>query len=742
MGNSSYELRCLSSYIEEHGMCEGHAPTDMKGWVEMVQKSLDKENPEECSYSAEEIVETLVSTCLDKINPVNDQTIKLSKLITEYCLKWSEMTVNGNVIRPPYVMNASDARPSWAVWKQSMDLTAVDESEVVDALAKPENEKRTKKGKKELTEDEKKALLEDKVKKENAAAEKDARKKAQNEIKKFTAKEVKTVDIKKIKRHQYIFNTLVDKAEADTTEKLEFVYGETSVEVVFDILVSGEVKTGKAKTDVESKEQTYTITKSIIKLPLANDSSLQAPLLVEVEKDAGDKSKVKAIRVTDKDGKELSGLKPDFKNGSLIEIADIDKGIRFWRFEKNDGKIIKRLNLKQIDNSVFWGNYYMSKRYEEANYSQWTVRWDESEEDGAKKRSASKLLEQSQTECKKKRDNLQPSRDYQFYGESSVGKAHPDCIKYFLENFYSNHTGSEMLSVLENFCIGIDCSGFVSRTIAYVLENLDYDFSHSHDDRKSTEANLMAQYKSLGLHSGDKFKDEDIEKYHVMLSKVSDRTKSMNTAATFFKSFYDNPDDTAHDYVYKVTFEAKSKTDKTLVPVYNNKEAMDTAYSGKPDIDDNLESSQIMGSRLIFRFKNGKLDRINKFINPEDDPQITSLRPGDIVTMALDQNFKDGFHIAIVCNVGIDLDGPYFITADSSPSTIAESVNSIGKKKKKAAILKRPDSSEPVDISNLSTNQNGSGVRYVLHRDFKFFDVRPFLAFRRPYAFDRYYRNV
>ena len=743
MGNCSYTLLELGKYIEENGLCEGNAPTDMKGWVEMVQKNIDKNGTEVCPYSAEEIVDVLVATCMASINPVNDKTKKINKLIVEYCLKWSEMNINGQFVRPPYVMNAGKSKPSWEIRKHPIALTDSAEKEIREALANDEIKKNKKKAD-ELTEEKKKQLLEDFIIKQEKAATEEAIKNAEKALGKLTAKETKTVKTTKNMRHKYIFSSILENAQNNVTEKVEFTYNKSQITVEFEISVSGQATAGKSKTDVENKEAKYTITKNITELKLVNDSSLKDSLFVLIDKENEGSPKVKKIRVTDKDGKELPGLSPDFKNGSLVEIADL--GERVWRFDKAEKKSITRLNLVQGKGSLFYGNSYLSKRYEEANYNHWKDQWDESEEDGGKKSSVLTLLEKSQKSCKEKRDR-NPLRNYQDYTGASIGKSHPDVIKYFLENFYGSHTDSEMVSVLENFSIGIDCSGFVTRAIAYVMENMDYEFSD--DDKKRTEANLKVQYKTLWLLSGKRIKDDkDFEKYYRLLTEGKE---CLNNGAPKLKFYCDNPNDTSNDYVYKVSYKTESKKSKTLVRVYDNKEIIDTKYANKSEIDDDPESNEVMGSRLIYRFYQGKLDRINKFINPEDDPQITSLRPGDIITMSDSESFDrdGGFHIVLICDVGYDIEGPFFITADSSPSTLKESLKKIEDRKKGNvySILKRPDSKEPItkeelDENKVKANQRGTGVRYILHRDLQYFNNKKYLAFRRPYVFDLLYRNI
>ena len=390
-------------------------------------------------------------------------------------------------------------------------------------------------------------------------------------------------------------------------------------------------------------------------------------------------------------------LAPVFKSPggatiSLISIEGFEKESR-WHFKDKSKKAGKENVIYVEKGDLIEVNDYLANRYDDANYDGWvrSVKSDLAKCVNGSNKGNYKVYQRA-------------PRDYQHYGGEDVGKAHPDTIVHYLQDYCPSLTDAQMKAILDNNCIGIDCSGFVSRTLAYVMENM----ADVQADDKNDDTNYRLQIKTVGPISGE-------SNNKVEASALAAKSLKLNTAASFMK-LYRNTVDKDGDQGYR--------TD-----------------------DEDFNSLELIGSKLLFLFSKGKKNvlactKINRELNPSDKPEITSLRPGDIVTMGLDEKFKGGFHIAIVCNVGIDLDGPYFITADSSPSTIAESVSSIRKKKKNAMILKRPDSFDPVDISKLGTNQDGSGVRYVLHRDFGFFDVRPFLAFRRPYAFDRYYRYV
>jgi len=318
-----------------------------------------------------------------------------------------------------------------------------------------------------------------------------------------------------------------------------------------------------------------------------------------------------------------------------------------------------------------------------------------------------------------------PAYDYQSYAGEAIGKAHPDTIVKFLRDHCATKNSEQMQAVLNTFCIGADCSGFVSRAIAYVMQNMNWT--------------RLVQFKTIGPLSEASVKEE--KGAHTLKLGSKD---VLNDACSYYK-LYRKKDDTVYDNIY-------SRDDDKVFNAPITEQA-----------EKNLLSSDLlMGSRLIYRFQkkkvtveeivNGKKkktskevimwDRINKDLTQDSVPQITSLRPGDIVTMSTRSNFEGGFHVAIICYVGIDLDGPYFITADSTPASLKESFDKI--KSSHYQVLKRPDPQqykETVDIKNLSINEQGNGVRYILHRDFGFFNLRPFLAFRRPYAFDLFYRE-
>lgn len=316
--------------------------------------------------------------------------------------------------------------------------------------------------------------------------------------------------------------------------------------------------------------------------------------------------------------------------------------------------------------------------------------------------------------------------DYQDFGGSAVGKAHPDTIFNYLSRFCAEMDQETMQAELVRFCIGIDCSGFVSRALAYVMQHMGWGFKTQFKTIGPNKDSLLADNKALGK----------------ILSPKLDFSNKLNTAASFFK-LYRNRDDKRYDYIYV-------KADKKAV---NNVQG------------DDINDVRLMGSRLIYRFKraylkkeetvNGKKkkkyigylnwDRVNLVYSNDLNPQITNLRPGDIITIASNETFENDFHIAIICDVGFDLKGPFFITADSSPSDLAATVAFINDKHRHPSsytILQSPDSMIPVDLANPRTNQSGSGVRYILHRDFEFFNFSSYVAFRRPYAFDLYYRNV
>ncbi len=302
--------------------------------------------------------------------------------------------------------------------------------------------------------------------------------------------------------------------------------------------------------------------------------------------------------------------------------------------------------------------------------------------------------------------------DYQDYGGSEIGKAHPDTIVNFLTQHCSTLSASAMQEKLEKFCIGADCTGFVTRTLAYVMERMKW--------------NSQIQYKTIGPNDDDYTTEEEkTGRKHLKLGKKS----RLNTAASFFKFYMEDSSEKQYDHIY--IRDSKTVTNQT-----------------KP-IENHLGDDIIVGSRLIYRFKKiddkakkVDWDLINKDFNPEDEPRITNLRPGDIITMDKDDSFWSSFHIAIICNVGVDQIGPYFITADSSIFTLAGS----DAKAPSNFILQRPDALDTVNLSapqKLPPHQKGNGVRYVLHRGFDFFSrYKNVYDFRRPYAFDLYYRNV
>ncbi|MBP5625798.1 MAG: hypothetical protein J6W98_02655 [Bacteroidales bacterium] len=324
------------------------------------------------------------------------------------------------------------------------------------------------------------------------------------------------------------------------------------------------------------------------------------------------------------------------------------------------------------------------------------------------------------------------SHDYQSYPGEATGKAHPDTIVHFLSDCCVGKTEEQLKAVLDTFCIGADCSGFVSRAIAYVMQNMGWTY--------------MAQFKTIGPLSESHAVKND-QKVYTLNVGPSD---VLYESCTYYK-LYRNNDDIVYDNIY--IRDSNSVVNKPIT---------------RQEEQTLLSSNLLLGSRLIYRFRketveeeqivNGKKkktskkvikwDRINKDLTNDSTPQITSLRPGDIVTMSSSPSFGSDFHIAIICNVGIDLTGPYFITADSTPYTLKESIDNITTRKTNLySVLKRPNAFETVKADDLDEkkaghyNQKGNGVRYILHRDFGFFNGSDYLAFRRPYAFSLYYRG-
>ena len=311
----------------------------------------------------------------------------------------------------------------------------------------------------------------------------------------------------------------------------------------------------------------------------------------------------------------------------------------------------------------------------------------------------------------RKSEKTRGEYDYQYYRGEDIGKAHPDTIVNYLTKHCSSLNASDMRKKLEKLFVGADCTGFVSRAIEYVMEQ-----------KKWTS---LIQFKTIGP-----IVDGLLTKDKLTLINLN-KSSRLNNAASFFKFYMHDKTEAAHDHIYF-------------------KESGTVTYETQP-IADHQSDMMMMGSRLIYRFKvNGEKvewDRMNKDFNPGDEPRITSLLPGDIIAMANTEDFKSGFHIAIICYVGVDQDGPFFITADSSPLSPTKSINKINERGKSAtySILKSPDPqkyTETVDPNNLLMRENGDGVRYILHRDFGYFNLKKFLAFRRPYAFDLYYRDI
>lgn len=312
----------------------------------------------------------------------------------------------------------------------------------------------------------------------------------------------------------------------------------------------------------------------------------------------------------------------------------------------------------------------------------------------------------------RKSEKTRGEYDYQYYRGEDIGKAHPDTIVNYLTKHCSSLNASDMRKKLEKLFVGADCTGFVTRTLAYVMERMKW--------------NSQIQYKTIGPND-DVYttEEEKTGRKHLKLGKNS----RLNTAASFFKFYMEDSSEKQYDHIY--IRDSKTVTNQT-----------------KP-IENHLGDDIIVGSRLIYRFKKVDdkakkvdWDLINKDFNPEDEPRITNLRPGDIITMDKDDSFWSSFHIAIICNVGVDQIGPYFITADSSIFTLAGS----DAKAPSNFILQRPDALDTVNLSTpqkLPPHQKGNGVRYVLHRGFDFFSrYKSVYDFRRPYAFDLYYRNV
>lgn len=385
-------------------------------------------------------------------------------------------------------------------------------------------------------------------------------------------------------------------------------------------------------------------------------------------------------------------VKPSFKSpeGDNLELVKIDGLGResLWHFKGED--YVQRSTLIQI-------NQYIAKRYTDAkNYAEW----------GKNIRSnLSKSVNETGNHASYKR----PARDWQDYSGADLGKAHPDTIVNYLTDFYNNLSAKEMQDNLNNYCIGIDCSGFVTRALAYVMEHMK--------DSLSIDDNYRVQIKTIGP-------TVDVSHNQVDGQKLSNKEYRVNNAASYMK-------------------------------LYRDKQDAGNVYLSD---DADFNSLDLIGSKLLFLFNVSEVNKtkvlecklINHDLNPSDTPMITSLRPGDIITMALsagkgkEEKFATGFHIAIICEVGIDQEGPYFITADSSPSNLAETVDYINKKHSNPSaysILQRPNSKDIINTTNPKTNQSGSGVRYILHRDFGFFNSKEVLAFRRPYALDRYYRK-
>ncbi len=63
--------------------------------------------------------------------------------------------------------------------------------------------------------------------------------------------------------------------------------------------------------------------------------------------------------------------------------------------------------------------------------------------------------------------------DFQKLRGETVGKAHPEVIRIYLNKYYEGKKSvSGIEQHLKNYAIGIDCSGFVSRAIAHVMTQL------------------------------------------------------------------------------------------------------------------------------------------------------------------------------------------------------------------------------------------------------------------------------
>lgn len=391
-----------------------------------------------------------------------------------------------------------------------------------------------------------------------------------------------------------------------------------------------------------------------------------------------------------------------------------------WYFKAGSEKI----NYVKRGRYLFEITKRLTKRYSDDTCTAWDTNTDKKSNYTTWKDTVKSKLSSSV-----KKSGERTSYDFQSFAGEAIGKAHPDTIVKFLRDHCAQKTDKQMKDVLDTFCIGADCSGFVSRAIAFVMQNMEWPH--------------MVQFKTIGPLS-EALVVKDSQGLHTLDVSPSN---VLNDACSYYK-LYRYKDDIEYDNIY--IRDSGSVVNEPITEAYENSL---------------LSSKLLMGSRLIYRFRkvtveeivNGKKtpktvikwDRINKDLTKDHIPQITSLRPGDIVTMASTSSFSGGFHVAIICNVGIDMIGPYFITADSTPSTLKESIDGIISRKKTDmySVLKRPNAFETVKAADLDEkkaghyNQKGNGVRYILHRDFGFFHGSDYLAFRRPYAFSLYYRG-
>lgn len=253
-------------------------------------------------------------------------------------------------------------------------------------------------------------------------------------------------------------------------------------------------------------------------------------------------------------------------------------------------------------------------------------------------------------------NNYNETFNFQLYGSSNIdansrfGKGAPDLmynVSYYLYNRLDSNEKKQFKKYLQNFGIGVDCSGYVSRALSFVMNKL--------------QVPIGIQIRTLGPGYGR------------VKSNCTTLATNCNTKENGVTYYYFQDSSISGSYLL-LTRENAQKISTGLTTWFSSKnDFINYMPFIIPNSEDNKQMDQINDLILITKLTKKKDESKNIFgaeIKEESLSSSTKLQPGDIITTS-----NPSFHVKIISKVNNDSYSHHQSTSSNRTGVIESTID-------------------------------------------------------------------